>query len=305
MDIMNAEVGSRIIVDGLNWIVLDFVTDSALCLLDDTLSDCAFGDVTWENSEVRKYLNSEFSKKLSINHIRNTPLDSKVFLLTRGQFLFYKNLIPEACDDWWLMPESGKCVAVTIANKCVSRRPKENCSIRPVVRYARGTQCTAIEEQCLVECGEQVTIGHTDLTVLEPYQNGFLCIFNRGVCLNQHDYFQEYLTELESEVRKRLKRLPERINFVQYALNGDIYTWDSEYVSLLDVDRYRKYRHMIPNYDDLGILSTRNYQNGNQLVVIDGIVTVCWCKGIPRRVPVRPIVVLPVEVIYANRDRYY
>ena len=67
---------------GHNWIVLDVQDGKALLLSEDVLEERAYqpqgGDVTWESSDIRKYLNTEFFNSFTQADIA-FPLDFIVF----------------------------------------------------------------------------------------------------------------------------------------------------------------------------------------------------------------------------------
>lgn len=300
MNIMDADVGQHVVVDELQWTVLDFFTDSALCILDGVLPNRIFGAKDWKNSSVRRVLNEEFSLKLTIGNIRNTQYDSKVFLLSKGMFSFYKELISEASENWWLMPENGQPLIVTNANLVVSVDKRAAAGVRPVVRYARNTECERIENSPkLIQAGQQLWVGDASLTFLERGRQGstFLCIYNEPIAW-EWDVAKgevENFTSLEQFLLWNLKCIPVRNEWSEPALNGDKVGARVGRVSFLDLTRYRNQKQLIPPWNQEWMLSTKpNGKSCGFLSVNESGI------GVVKSAAVRPIVLLTEEVVYGN-----
>lgn len=289
-------------VDGLEWTLLDFFTDSALCILNGVLPERSFGAKDWEHSTVRKFLNEEFSLRLSIGNIRNTRYDSKVFLLSKGMFLCYSDLIPEASGNWWLMPEAGNSLAVTNTNWVVGIGNRSLAGVRPVVRYARDMECTIAEEQTsLIEPGQSLVVNGSRLTFLQHGRIGstFLCMYDEPVSWkwDTGKTEAENFQSMEQFVVWDLKCIPVKEEWQEVALNGDKTEARVGRVSLLDLTRYRKLKQFVPSWKGEWLLSTK----------VSGEERACFLSvkddkeiRMARSAAIRPVVLLSEEDVYGN-----
>lgn len=126
-----AEIGETFELMGLNWKVIDITKEGCLCLaekLEDRMK-FDFKCNNWENSDLRRYLNTEFYEKLAkevgeeniIPFERNLlsldgqteygTCEDKVSIPTFDEYRKYRSLIPNTDDYWWwlLTPDSTKC----------------------------------------------------------------------------------------------------------------------------------------------------------------------------------------------------
>lgn len=77
-----SNIGDKVKVGASLWIVLDKQEDKVLCIKYKPLSNIIYSDeekdVTWETSQIRKYLNTEYIKKIfcekEVNNILNTEV---------------------------------------------------------------------------------------------------------------------------------------------------------------------------------------------------------------------------------------
>ncbi len=303
MNVMDVEAGSHIFVDGMGWILLDYFTDSALCLLDGMLPSRVFGATTWENSYVRKFLNEQFSLKLQTGNIRNTPHDSKVFLLSQGMFDLYKDMISEAPCNWWLMPEGGNPLVVTNANLVVSVGKKAAAGVRPVVRYARNTECEVVgANPPLIQPGQSLCVGNAKLTFLERGHTGstFLCIYKEPVGWKWDDRKgeDENFASLEQFILWDLKCVPVKREWQEPAFNGDKTAPRVGRVSLLTLTQYRTWKEIVPPWEGEWMLSTKVAgEKGAGFLSVNG-----QGIGVTKKAAVRPVVILSEEVVYGNRN---
>lgn len=122
-------IGDSFELAGVNWKIIDITSNGYVCLAD-SVGDMRFDSESnnWKASELRKYLNEEFLKKIEteigagnlVEFERNLlSLDGqtefgtcsdKVSLLTVDEYRKYRKLIPNT-DDWiWLIsPWSTPC----------------------------------------------------------------------------------------------------------------------------------------------------------------------------------------------------
>lgn len=304
MNIMDVEVGSRILADDLEWTLLDFFTDSALCILNGVLPERTFGSKDWETSRIRKFLNEEFSLRLSIGKIRNTRYDSKVFLLSKGMFLCYSDWIPEASCNWWLMPEGGNPLIVTNTNWVVSIGNRTPAGVRPVVRYARDMECLLAEQQNpLIEPGQSFTVNGSKLIFLAHGRRDatFLCMYEEPIHWkwDGKKSEQENFESMEQFVVWDLKCVPAKDEWQEVALNGDKVEARVGRVSLLDLTRYRMLKPWVPAWEGEWMLSTK----------VSGEPGACFLsvKGneirMVKTAAIRPVVLLSEEDVYGNWNR--
>lgn len=123
------EIGEKIEIAGICWIVLDKLESGYFCIMDEFESlSTEFDECSnnWYASDLRNYLNTEFLKKIE-NEIGEIPeferdltsLDGqteygacvdKVSLLTVDEYRKYRKYIPNTDKWWWLCtPWSTKC----------------------------------------------------------------------------------------------------------------------------------------------------------------------------------------------------
>ncbi|MBR9935982.1 hypothetical protein KE513_00300 [Oscillospiraceae bacterium Marseille-Q3528] len=122
-------IGDSFELAGVNWKIIDITSNGYVCLAD-SVGDMRFDSESnnWKASELRKYLNEEFLKKIEteigagnlVEFERNLlSLDGqtefgtcsdKVSLLTVDEYRKYRKLIPNTGDWIWLIsPWSTPC----------------------------------------------------------------------------------------------------------------------------------------------------------------------------------------------------
>lgn len=122
-------IGESFELAGINWKIIDITVEGYMCLAD-SIGDMEFdsGNNDWRTSDLRKYLNEEFLKKIEseigagnlIEFERNLlsldgqteygTCDDKVSLLTVDEYRKYRKLIPNTGDWFWLIsPWSTPC----------------------------------------------------------------------------------------------------------------------------------------------------------------------------------------------------
>lgn len=122
-------IGDTFELAGVNWKIIDITSDGYVCLAD-SIGDMKFDSENndWRTSNLRKYLNEEFLKKIEseigagnlIEFERNLfsldgqteygTCDDKVSLLTVDEYRKYRKLIPNTGDWFWLIsPWSTPC----------------------------------------------------------------------------------------------------------------------------------------------------------------------------------------------------
>ena len=122
-------IGDTFELAGVNWKIIDVTSDGYVCLAD-SIGDMEFDSENndWRTSDLRKYLNEEFLKKIEseigagnlIEFERNLlsldgqteygTCDDKVSLLTVDEYRKYRKLIPNTGDWFWLIsPWSTPC----------------------------------------------------------------------------------------------------------------------------------------------------------------------------------------------------
>ena len=122
-------IGETFELAGVNWKIIDMTSDGYVCLADP-IGDMKFDSENndWRTSDLRKYLNEEFLKKMEseigegnlIEFERNLlsldgqteygTCDDKVSLLTVDEYRKYRKLIPNTGDWFWLIsPWSTPC----------------------------------------------------------------------------------------------------------------------------------------------------------------------------------------------------
>lgn len=127
--VMEVAAGKTVKVAGSKWVVLDHIEGKGtLCLMEGILEQRAFHEEddnycnNWENSSLRKYLNSEFATKLLDRPLAEMEVDltsddgmtdygktkDYIALLTADQYRKYRALIPNA-DDWWWTATPWSC----------------------------------------------------------------------------------------------------------------------------------------------------------------------------------------------------
>ena len=151
-------IGDTFELAGVNWKIIDITSDGYVCLAD-SIGDMKFDSENndWRTSNLRKYLNEEFLKKIEseigtgnlIEFERNLlsldgqteygTCDDKVSLLTVDEYRKYRKLIPNTGDWFWLIsPWSTPCndiknsVAVVAPSGGIFSRGYFDCSgVRP------------------------------------------------------------------------------------------------------------------------------------------------------------------------------
>lgn len=122
------EVGDKIEIADITWIILDKTENGYLALAFDSLGDKNFGSNNdWTQSNIRKYLNEEIKNKIEEEIGECLPeferdlwsLDGqteygtcmdKVSLLAVDEYRKYRKYIPNMDDWWWTCtPHSTKC----------------------------------------------------------------------------------------------------------------------------------------------------------------------------------------------------
>lgn len=122
-------IGETFELAGVNWKIIDITTDGYVCL-SDSIGEMKFSSENndWRTSNLRKYLNEEFLKKIEseigtgnlIKFERSLlsldgqteygTCDDKVSLLTVDEYRKYRKLIPNTDDWFWLIsPWSTPC----------------------------------------------------------------------------------------------------------------------------------------------------------------------------------------------------
>ena len=151
-------IGDTFELAGVNWKIIDITSDGYVCLAD-SIGNMEFDSENndWRTSDLRKYLNEEFLKKMEseigtgnlIEFERNLlsldgqteygTCDDKVSLLTVDEYRKYRKLIPNTGDWFWLIsPLSTPCndfknsVAVVAPSGIFVRvRCDRCCGVRP------------------------------------------------------------------------------------------------------------------------------------------------------------------------------
>lgn len=122
-------IGDTFELAGVNWKIIDITSDGCVCLAD-SIGNMKFDSENndWRTSNIRKYLNEEFLKKMEseigtgilIEFERNLlsldgqteygTCDDKVSLLTVDEYRKYRKFIPNTDDWFWLIsPLSTPC----------------------------------------------------------------------------------------------------------------------------------------------------------------------------------------------------
>lgn len=122
-------IGDTFELAGVIWKIIDITSDGYVCLAD-SIGNMEFDSENndWRTSNLRKYLNEEFLKKIEseigsgnlIEFERNLlsldgqteygTCDDKVSLLTVDEYRKYRKLIPNTGDWFWLIsPWSTPC----------------------------------------------------------------------------------------------------------------------------------------------------------------------------------------------------
>lgn len=122
-------IGESFELSEINWKIIDITAEGYMCLAD-SIGDMKFDSENndWRTSNLRKYLNEEFLKKIEleigvgnlIEFERNLlsldgqteygTCDDKVSLLTVDEYRKYRKLIPNTSDWFWLIsPWSTPC----------------------------------------------------------------------------------------------------------------------------------------------------------------------------------------------------
>lgn len=151
-------IGESFELAGINWKIIDITVEGYMCLAD-SIGDMEFdsGNNDWRTSDLRKYLNEEFLKKIeseigagNLTEFERNLLsldgqteygtcDDKVSLLTVDEYRKYRKLIPNTGDWFWLIsPWSTPCndfknsVAVVAPAGDVSGGSCDDCGgVRP------------------------------------------------------------------------------------------------------------------------------------------------------------------------------
>lgn len=153
------EIGGKIEITGICWMVLDKLESGYFCIMDEFESlSTEFDECSnnWCTSDLRNYLNTEFLEKIESEigeipeFVRDlTSLDGqteygacvdKVSLLTVDEYRKYRKYIPNTDKWWWLCtPWSTKCngcdypVTVVAPSGNINDGNYGNCSgVRPV-----------------------------------------------------------------------------------------------------------------------------------------------------------------------------
>lgn len=151
-------IGETFELAGVNWKIIDITTDGYVCL-SDSIGEMKFSSENndWRTSNLRKYLNEEFLKKIEseigtgnlIKFERSLlSLDGqteygsctdKVSLLTVDEYRKYRKYIPNANKWWWLISPwstpcngySGAVAVVSSSGYIGSRSCNNDCGVRP------------------------------------------------------------------------------------------------------------------------------------------------------------------------------
>lgn len=153
-------IGDTFELADLTWKILDISDKGYMCLADRLDEKMGFDSEcnNWQASDLRKYLNTDFYKKLSgavgedniIPFERNLlsldgqseygTCEDKVSLLTVDEYRKYRKYIPNTDDYWWWLvtPWSTPCnnyktnVAVVSSSGYISHNNCYNyCGVRP------------------------------------------------------------------------------------------------------------------------------------------------------------------------------
>lgn len=124
--IKNSEIGDTVNIGGYKWRIIDIQDNQALLLKDSALSGMEYhsnpGDITWEQSTMRNWLNTEFldqtftsAEKSNIRHTNvknnNNPFygtnggndtEDYIYLLSIDEINQYKEVIPVIKSNSWL-----------------------------------------------------------------------------------------------------------------------------------------------------------------------------------------------------------
>ncbi|MCL2637296.1 MAG: DUF6273 domain-containing protein [Oscillospiraceae bacterium] len=169
------EIGEIIQLGEFDWRVLDVQDGRALIITENVIENRPYhspgGDITWEHSEIREYLNGEFyentftdEEKIRISETVNINRDSqygtaggnnttdKLFLLSVEDALVYfidgsprKAFNADGDESWWLLrsPGNGSNFVLYVANGFIDSGDgadvsNSNAGIRPAmwVRFA-------------------------------------------------------------------------------------------------------------------------------------------------------------------------
>lgn len=136
-----SNIGDKVKVGASLWIVLDKQEDKVLCIKYKPLSNIVYSDeekdVTWETSQIRNYLNSEYIKKIfceeevanliytvvitSDNMKYNTKggneTQDKLYILSSDDVLKYESVLSiMVTKSSWLRSSGGLQCAVSVYN---------------------------------------------------------------------------------------------------------------------------------------------------------------------------------------------
>ena len=158
-------IGEVIEIAGIEWRILDKITDGYLAITEDFTNDSTEFDSksnNWANSDLRAYLNTGFLKKIE-EEIGNDSLVTferellsldgqteygtcvdKVSLLSVDEYRKYRKYLPNMNKWWWLIsPWSTKCngyesqVTVVSPSGCIYSNDYYDCSgVRPVCIFS-------------------------------------------------------------------------------------------------------------------------------------------------------------------------
>lgn len=164
--IKNSEVGKYVTIGGFKWKILEFQGNQVLLLKKTALSERAYndvsGDTTWENSSLRKWLNSEYltntfseleQQKITLSEVKNKDNESYhtlggsdtkdyIFLLSIEEVQKYSELFPEFKNNSWLRspgarPDSAAFLSVSgkVMDYGYAAADKDEFTVRPALWF--------------------------------------------------------------------------------------------------------------------------------------------------------------------------
>lgn len=169
-----SKIGDTFKLLGLEWKVLD-ITDKGYACLAEKLEDRKTFDSNcndWKESNLRKYLNTEFYNMLAeeVGAENIVPFErdllsmdgqteygkceDMVSLITVDEYRKYRKLIPNTGEYWWwtVTPDSTKCNGDTTCVRVVSPSGYFNCNI---CNYYDGVRPFCIFSSAIFESEEE------------------------------------------------------------------------------------------------------------------------------------------------------
>lgn len=146
--------GNTVLYGKHKWLVLEKKDGKILLIKKEPVEGYAFDksgkkNITWENSTVRKELNSSFLKdeftEEQIINIEDTNVESndvettdKIFFLNKKQLEKYKDTVSDYDRDWWLIDKGTNPNTAMFVSRCEAMEngydvSTENIYIRPAM----------------------------------------------------------------------------------------------------------------------------------------------------------------------------